>query len=84
MIHSNAQPDPLDVCHVQFQSQIAFKLVWVPPEFTRFVLVDDDGALLNMGAPMGDLPPFSARRENYLLTVGSKYAVEANKEATRS
>lgn len=38
---------PQDVAHVQFQSRIAFKLVWVPPTFERFVLVDDAGDLLN-------------------------------------
>lgn len=37
---------PQDVAHLQFRSRIAFKLVWVPPHFDSFVLVDDDGALL--------------------------------------
>lgn len=47
---------PQDVAHVQFQSRIAFKLVWVPPAFETFVLVDDAGALLNHGRPTGSLP----------------------------
>ena len=38
--------DPIaqDVAHVQFRSRIAFKMVWCPPSFSSFVLVDDDGA----------------------------------------
>ena len=35
---------PQDVAHVQFRSRIAFKLVWAPPAFEAFVLVDDAGA----------------------------------------
>ena len=35
-----------DVAHVQFRARIAFKLVWAPPDFNSFVLVDD-------GAPKG-------------------------------
>ena len=34
---------PQDVAHVQFRSRIAFKLVWAPPAFEAFVLVDDAG-----------------------------------------
>ena len=38
---------PGDVAHIQFRSRIAFKLVWVPNErYDTFVLVDDDGDLL--------------------------------------
>ena len=43
---------PRDVCHVQFESRISFKLVWCPgPQETyeRYVIVDDDGALLATG-----------------------------------
>jgi len=29
---------PRDVAHVQFSSRVAFKLVWVPPNFEEFVL----------------------------------------------
>jgi len=44
---------PSDVAHIQFQSRIAFKLVWCPPEFASFVLVDDEGNLLKKGTPTG-------------------------------
>ena len=62
------------VAHRQFRSMVAFKLVWAPPNYTSFVLVDDDGVLLNYGAPVGQLPPPSERRANYSMTRGSKYA----------
>ena len=46
---------PVDVCHVQFQSKIAFKMVWCPGKggkaFDFFTLVDDDGTLLQAGHP---------------------------------
>jgi hypothetical protein len=45
MIGCHRDP-PRDVAHVQFRSRIAFKLVWVPPDFRMFVLVDDHGNLL--------------------------------------
>merc|ERR1719261_352208 len=50
---------PADVAHVQFQSRIAWKLVWVPgvnADFKRFVLVDDAGKLLATGTPSGKIP----------------------------
>jgi hypothetical protein len=34
------------VAHLQFKARIAFKLVWCPPTFEKFVLVDDDGELV--------------------------------------
>lgn len=68
---------PQDVAHVQFRSRVAFKLVWCPPDFASFVLVDDDGRLLNHGTPTGALPGLSYRRSNYELTRGGKYATEA-------
>merc|ERR1712039_751179 len=68
---------PQDVAHVQFQSRIAFKLVWAPPHFRSFVLVDDDGNLLNHGTPTGALPDPRYRQSNYRLTVGGKYSTEA-------
>jgi hypothetical protein len=68
---------PQDVAHVQFRSRIAFKLVWCPPTFNKFVLVDDDGELLNAGAPTGALPHPRARAENFMLVRGSKYATAA-------
>jgi hypothetical protein len=70
---------PRDVAHVQFQSRIAFKLVWVPPSYQTFVLVDDDGKLLNTGHPTGKLPPLRERQQNYHIVMGSKYSVEADK-----
>ncbi|CAJ1339039.1 unnamed protein product [Effrenium voratum] len=70
---------PQDVAHVQFRSRIAFKLVWAPPDFGSFVLVDDSGAYLNHGTPTGDLPDPRARRSNYGLVKGSKYAREADR-----
>mmetsp|Transcript_56448 Transcript_56448/g.151093 ORF Transcript_56448/g.151093 Transcript_56448/m.151093 type:complete len:211 (-) Transcript_56448:119-751(-) len=69
---------PQDVAHVQFRSRIAFKLVWCPPHFKSFVLVDDDGALLNHGTPVGNIPSGRYRASNYDLVRGSKYAREAD------
>lgn len=62
---------------VQFRSRVAFKLVWVPPSFGRFVLVDDEGAALATGAPSGALPARAERQRNFELVRGSKYAREA-------
>jgi len=70
---------PQDVAHVQFRSRIAFKLVWCPPAFKSFVLVDDDGNLLAAGTPTGDVPDIRYRKSNYGLTQGGKYAKEAEK-----
>lgn len=73
---------PRDVAHIQFRSRIAFKLVWVPPNFQTFVLVDDDGNLLAKGTPSdseGPLPALRERQLNYSLVKGSKYAKEADK-----
>ena len=70
---------PADVAHLQFKSRIAFKLVWCPPSFDRYVLVDDAGALLASGKPSGTLPAISERQMNYQLVAGSKYAIEADK-----
>merc|ERR1719253_1484196 len=67
-----------DVAHVQFRSRIAFKLVWCPPSFSTFVLVDDEGGLLaGPAAPTGQLPHLRDRQQNYALVRGSKYAKEA-------
>jgi hypothetical protein len=74
-----AREPPQDVAHKQFRSRIAFKLVWCPPHFNRFVLVDDEGQLLNTGMPTGDLPDMQERLQNYRLVRNSKYAVEADK-----
>lgn len=79
MIGCNRDP-PQDVAHIQFKSRIAFKLVWgPPPTYNSFVLIDDDGKLLNRGCPKGRLPHVRERERNYLVCQGSKYAVEAEK-----
>eukprot|EP00931_Biecheleriopsis_adriatica_P118980 TRINITY_DN94273_c0_g1_i1.p1 TRINITY_DN94273_c0_g1~~TRINITY_DN94273_c0_g1_i1.p1 ORF type:complete len:265 (+),score=45.19 TRINITY_DN94273_c0_g1_i1:23-817(+) len=69
---------PSDVAHVQFASRIAFKLVWVPPDFEVFVLVDDEGRELKRGRPTGSLPSLRARKGNYALVKGGKYATVAD------
>ena len=76
---------PQDVAHMQFKSRIAFKLVWAPPSFTSFVLVDDDGNLLNQssGKLTGDLPSLRERSKNFMVVEGSKYATEAIKKGAR-
>jgi len=73
----NSEP-PQDVAHVQFQSRVAFKLVWSPvDDFNSFCLVDDDGALLASGTPQPPLPPLSQRTMNFKVVKGSKYATAA-------
>jgi len=74
----NSDP-PRDVAHLQFKSRIAFKLVWVPPKFESFVLIDDSGDLLNSGTPTGRLPSLNERQMNFKCVQGSKYATEAFK-----
>ncbi|KAJ1629655.1 hypothetical protein T492DRAFT_1009094 [Pavlovales sp. CCMP2436] len=69
---------PQDVAHVQFQSRIAFKLVWLPPAFETFALVDDDGAVLARGAPTGRVPPMRERQRNYNAVQGGKYDCAAS------
>merc|ERR1712212_937328 len=70
---------PHDVAHGQFQSRVAFKLVWCPPDFDKFVLVDDEGKLLKVGKPLSDsnLPHIYYRQGNYKLTKGGRYAPAA-------
>jgi hypothetical protein len=68
---------PSDVAHMQFSSRIAFKLVWAPPDFSQFVLVDDEGRELRRGRPTGGLPPARARKGNFELVAGGKYAIAA-------
>ena len=76
---------PQDVAHVQFRSRIAFKLVWVPPKFSTFVLVGDDGGLLaGPGTPTGHLPHAIERQRNYLAVRGSKYARAADEIAEKN
>lgn len=75
---ANAHNSPEeDVAHLQFRARVAFKLVWCPPDFAAFVLVDDAGAYLNHGAPTGALPDLRARAGNYALAKGGRYASEA-------
>lgn len=70
---------PQDVAHIQFKSRIAFKLVWCPPTFKQFVLVDDDGNLLTYGQPTGNLPHIRERQMNYMHVKinDSKYSKNA-------
>lgn len=71
---------PQDIAHAQLRSRIAWKLVWCPPAFTRFVLVDDAGALLATGSPQGpELPSPEQRAANFRLVLGSKYSDAARK-----
>lgn len=68
---------PQDVAHVQFRARIAFKLVWCPPTFSQFVLVDDNGDLLTWGQPTGQLPSLREREMNYRYVMNSKYGLHA-------
>jgi len=76
-----SQEPPSDVAHVQFRSRIAFKLVWAPPTFDSFVLVDDEGKLLAKGTPQAGsgLPSVQQRQKNYEVVRGGRYAAEAEK-----
>jgi len=75
-----SQTPPQDVAHVQFRSRIAFKLVWTPPLFNAFVIVDDEGKLLNIGHPTGrSMPSLRERAMNYKVVEGSKYGAAARK-----
>ncbi len=79
MMGCNRDP-PRDVAHVQFRSRIAFKLVWCPPAYDSFVLVDDAGELLNYGKPETSskgMPSKGERDYNYKMVKGSKYAKQA-------
>lgn len=72
MMGCNKNP-PQDVAHLQFRSRIAFKLVWLPPAFTSYVLLDDAGKQLAAGTPTGRLPAMRERQHNFKLVQGSKY-----------
>jgi hypothetical protein len=77
---ANSEP-PHDVAHVQFNSKIAWKLVWVPGQnndFSRFVLVDDEGKKLTTGVPTGNIPHKSERMQNFRMLIGGRYAECAN------
>ena len=77
------QNPPSDVAHVQFNSRIAFKLVWAPPLYSTFVLVDDAGLLLAKGTPQegSGLPSLQERKANFNVVRGGRYAVVAEKTA---
>ena len=63
---------------MQFKSRIAFKLVWCPPTFRQFVLVDDDGNLLTYGQPdERTVPHIRHRQMNYMHVENSKYGKNA-------
>eukprot|EP00913_Durusdinium_trenchii_P025824 g24236.t2 len=64
---------PQDVAHVQFRSRVAFKLVWCPPAFKKFVLVDDDGNYLAHGEPSGELPHEIWRSSDRLFETGQRW-----------
>lgn len=86
MMGCNKEP-PQDVAHLQFKSRIAFKLVWAAPSFSQFVIVDDDGDLLNWGLPKGRVPDMRERKANWLHVKDSKYgrhAKERDLSATTS
>ena len=76
-------PLPTALRRLQFRSRIAFKLVWVPDDYSRFLLVDDDGRLLATGAPTGRLPALEERQANYAMVAGSKYGREAAQMARK-
>ena len=78
MMGCDSEP-PKDVAHLQFRSRIAFKLVWAPPEFKSFVLVDDAGKRLAMGTPTGRLPDLRQRQMNFRATGEGRYSKEALK-----
>ena len=71
---------------MQFRSRIAWKLVWCPPNFDSFVLVDDDGLLLaGPATPQGPgLPDGQQRMQNFMLVRGSKYSKAAEKAGAQA
>ncbi|CEM02052.1 unnamed protein product [Vitrella brassicaformis CCMP3155] len=71
--HIGAGNNKQDVCHIQFQSKIGFKLVWCGADYDLAILVDDDGVLINSGKPTGSLPPLSQRQANYRVVQGSLF-----------
>ena len=79
-----ASEPPADVAHVQFQSKIAWKLVWVPGKdtsFSRFILVDDEGVELASGVPTGNVPNAREREYNFQMLKGGRYAKAAEARA---
>lgn len=83
LMNCNTNP-PRDVAHIQFQSKIAFKLVWLPPSFDKFALVDDDGNVLKVGENLDkEFPRRAERRMNFEAVHGksgeSKYTKNLEK-----
>ena len=68
---------PKDVCHLQFGSMIAFKLIWCP-EYAQLpannfiaLLVDNNGNLLNFGKPYNQ-PSINTKVMNWKVIMRSK------------
>ena len=70
MIGCNQNP-PQDVAHIQFKSKIAFKLIWLPPNYDEFVLVDDDGNILKKGINLDTKNPNKIERKKNFETAYS-------------
>lgn len=68
---------PFDVCHKQFGSSTAFKLVWCEGS-TLAAITDDSGNLLNWGRPHGNAIPgygaATARAQDWKVLVNSPNA----------
>ena len=53
---------------------VAVKIVWIPPWFTTFVVVDHDGRALNVGVPTSaSLPPLGERVKNFRFVEHTEY-----------
>lgn len=69
---------PMDVCHLQMGSAIAFKVLWCPfmadASASQYIalLVDNDGNLLNYGRPR-DQPSSKTKRLNWNIVTNSKH-----------
>lgn len=64
----------------------AWWMVWVPPWFSSFVIVDDDGNGLNVGTPKAGssgLPPLHERVKNFRLVENNKYGSFAKEFSRR-
>ena len=75
MIGCNQNP-PQDVAHLQFNSKIAFKLIWLPPNYDDFIIVDDNGNILKKGTNLDkNIPDKNQRIMNFQAVEGpiSKY-----------
>ena len=79
IIGAGNEEGPSDVAHLQFQSRVAFYMVWSPnDDYSTFVLIDDDGKYLAKGKPSGEITPtIRERAMNYKVFENSKYSKEA-------